>query len=259
MAASMSASVGRGLSLSSAAAAISMPLWQNPHCGTSSASQAFCSGCDALGARPSMVVIFCVGATAEAGITQLRTATPSRCTVQAPHWATPQPYFVPVRLSCSRSTQSNGVSGSASNCTRLPLTVNSAMPAAPFAPPGWRARASLAASAEPCHAWRHQGPRAGAAAASRACGLRDAADHAGLGQRHAGLVGGASSAWLAGAPCEGIQQRLQEREHLPRFDAPRTAAANPGRHLCPNVADVAAQGPRRAKPHARNTSDVSVC
>jgi hypothetical protein len=140
MAASMSASVGLGLAFSSAAAAISMPLWQKPHCGTSSASQAFCSGCEALGDSPSMVVIFCACVSAEAGITQLRTGAPSMCTVQAPHCATPQPYLVPVRLSCSRSTHSSGVSASASYCIRLPLTVNSAMPAAPERQP-WRAAA----------------------------------------------------------------------------------------------------------------------
>ena len=42
---------------------------------------------------------------------QERTAAPSRCTVHAPHWATPQPYFVPVRPICSRSAQSSGVLG----------------------------------------------------------------------------------------------------------------------------------------------------
>src|SRR5215469_15692547 len=53
-----------------------------------------------------------------------RVGSPSRCTVQAPHWAIPHPNFVPVSLRCSRSTQSNGVSGSASTLTSLPLTVN---------------------------------------------------------------------------------------------------------------------------------------
>ena len=70
-----------------------------------------------------MVVIFCVGCTAASGSTQLRTGAPSMCTVQAPHCATPQPYLVPVRPSCSRSTHSSGVSGSAlTSCTR-PLTL----------------------------------------------------------------------------------------------------------------------------------------
>jgi hypothetical protein len=90
-----------------------MPLWQKPHCGTSSAAQAFCTGCEPSGESPSMVTIFSVGSTVDTGRTQLRVGTPSRCTVQAPHWATPQPYLVPVRPSCSRRTHSSGVSGSA--------------------------------------------------------------------------------------------------------------------------------------------------
>ena len=117
-----SCALGRGLLFSSAAAAISMPLWQKPHCGTSSATQAFCSGCWPSGDRPSMVVIFSPGPTLATGRTQLRVGTPSMCTVQAPHWATPQPYLVPVRPSCSRSTHSSGVSGSASWLRSRPLT-----------------------------------------------------------------------------------------------------------------------------------------
>src|SRR2546429_4066594 len=38
-----------------------------------------------------------------------RVATPSRWTVQAPHWAMPQPNLVPVSPSVSRSTQRSGV------------------------------------------------------------------------------------------------------------------------------------------------------
>ena len=49
------------------------------------------------------------------GVWHERAATPLRWTVQAPHWAMPQPYFVPVSSSSSRSTQSSGVSGDA--CT----------------------------------------------------------------------------------------------------------------------------------------------
>jgi hypothetical protein len=47
-------------------------------------------------------------------------AAPSMWTVQAPQSPMPQPYFVPVMLSRSRSTQSKGISGSASTvCWRL--------------------------------------------------------------------------------------------------------------------------------------------
>ncbi len=74
-----------------------MPLWQKPHCGTSSAAQAFCTGCEPSLDRPSMVTIFWFGFSAASGSTQERTGAPSMCTVQAPHCAMPQPYLVPVR------------------------------------------------------------------------------------------------------------------------------------------------------------------
>src|SRR2546427_4159811 len=57
------------------------------------------------------------------GSTQVRVATPSRWTVQAPHWAMPQPNLVPVSPSVSRSTQRSGVSGVTLTVSRLPLTV----------------------------------------------------------------------------------------------------------------------------------------
>jgi hypothetical protein len=57
------------------------------------------------------------------GVTQERMATPSRCTVQAPHSAMPQPNFVPVMPSTSRNTQSSGVSPSTSRLCVLPLTL----------------------------------------------------------------------------------------------------------------------------------------
>ena len=56
-----------------------------------------------------------------------RSAAPSRCTVQAPHIAMPQPNFVPFSFSSSRITQSNGVSGALSEVTVSPLSSNSIM------------------------------------------------------------------------------------------------------------------------------------
>src|SRR6185312_10608205 len=50
-----------------------------------------------------------------------RTGLPSMCTVQAPHWAMPQPYLVPVIPSTSRNTQSSGVSPSTSMSCCAPL------------------------------------------------------------------------------------------------------------------------------------------
>src|SRR5580693_10264185 len=69
-----------------------------------------------------MVVTF-LPATIATGVWHERTALPSRCTVQAPHMPAPQPYFVPVSLRCSRTTQSSGVSGPASTTAGLLLTV----------------------------------------------------------------------------------------------------------------------------------------
>ena len=55
-----------------------------------------------------------MAAAALAGNEQERVATPSTCTVQAPHCAMPQPYLVPVRPTFSRIAQSSGVLGSTS-------------------------------------------------------------------------------------------------------------------------------------------------
>ena len=60
------------------------------------------------------MVVICLPATALTGTEHERIATPSTCTVQAPHCAMPQPYLVPVRPICSRKTQSRGVLGSTS-------------------------------------------------------------------------------------------------------------------------------------------------
>ncbi|CAG9231666.1 hypothetical protein PSP6_590065 [Paraburkholderia tropica] len=65
--------------------------------------------------------------SAATGSTHERTATPSRCTVQAPHCAMPQPNFVPVRPTISRNTQSSGMSGGASIVWVSPLMVNVVM------------------------------------------------------------------------------------------------------------------------------------
>src|SRR6266511_3848963 len=122
IAASMSASDGCGVFASSAAAAMIWPDWQYPHCGTSSAIHACCTGCARFRERPSMVVTR-FPATAATGSTQVRVATPSRCTVQAPHCAIPHPNFVPVRPRLSRNTQRSGVSGTTLTVSRFPFTV----------------------------------------------------------------------------------------------------------------------------------------
>src|SRR2546425_6002436 len=47
--------------------------------------------------------------TAETGSTHERTASPPKCTVQAPHCAMPHPNFVPVIPRLSRRTHRSGV------------------------------------------------------------------------------------------------------------------------------------------------------
>src|SRR6516225_1937499 len=58
------------------------------------------------------------------GVTHERTGAPSRCTVQAPHSAMPQPYLVPVRPTMSRNTHSSGISPSTSRVVFLPLRLS---------------------------------------------------------------------------------------------------------------------------------------
>src|SRR5918996_907648 len=62
--------------------------------------------------------------TCPAGRVHERMATPSMCTVQAPHWAMPQPYLVPVRPTTSRITHSRGISGGTSTSCIAPLIFN---------------------------------------------------------------------------------------------------------------------------------------
>src|SRR5215470_10789878 len=71
---------------------------------------------------PSIVVTFLL-ATADSGVRHERTAWPSRCTVQAPQSAMPQPNFVPVSPISSRRTHRRGVPAGTSRSYRLPLMV----------------------------------------------------------------------------------------------------------------------------------------
>src|ERR1041385_2217993 len=69
-------------------------------------------------ARPSMVVI-CFLPSVAILVVQDLCGLPSISTVQAPHWPSPQPYFVPVRSRCSRRTVNRVVLGLASSeCER---------------------------------------------------------------------------------------------------------------------------------------------
>src|SRR5712672_4522623 len=84
-------------------------------------------GCEALGERPSMVTILSPALRLPSGIEQERCSSPLMCTEQAPHCATPQPYLVPVRPTCSRMTHSRGVSLSTWTSRILPLMLSFAM------------------------------------------------------------------------------------------------------------------------------------
>src|SRR5271169_2233825 len=75
---------------------------------------------------PSMVVIFLFSASFTCTWQDL-SALPSIWTVQAPHWATPQPYFVPVSPSCSLMTHSSGTSGPVSTSYLFPFTSSEIM------------------------------------------------------------------------------------------------------------------------------------
>src|SRR5262245_1496987 len=120
----MSASVGLGLTASSAAAAMIWPLWQKPHCTTSSSIQARCTADRASPCASRSMVVTARPCTAPAGSTHERVALPSRWTVQAPHWAMPQPYFVPVRPRTSRRTHKRGMSSGAATSRSSPLTLS---------------------------------------------------------------------------------------------------------------------------------------
>src|SRR5258707_124272 len=73
--------------------------------------------------RPSMVTTE-RPATSLSAVAQARAASPSTWTVQEPHWAMPQPYFVPVSPSSSRRYQSSGIDPSPSKACSWPLTRN---------------------------------------------------------------------------------------------------------------------------------------
>src|SRR6476660_7460718 len=119
----MSASVGFEVLASSAAADMICPAWQYPHCGTSTASQARCIGCVPSAESPSMVVISepCTRCT---GVRHDRVGVPFTWTVHAPHCPMPHPYFVPLRSTTSRRTQSSGMSAGTSTVLDFPLTLN---------------------------------------------------------------------------------------------------------------------------------------
>src|SRR6266446_4558263 len=123
IASSISESVGCGLLASSAEADMIWPDWQYPHCTTSRSSQAFWILAPAAVVPIASIVVISDVPMLSIGVMQERVATPSICTVQAPHSAMPQPNFVPVMPRTSRSTHNRGVSPSTSTARPTPLTL----------------------------------------------------------------------------------------------------------------------------------------
>src|SRR5690242_19259786 len=86
---------------------------------------AACNGSGRSGEPSPSIVTTSEPATERAGAMQERTARPSTSTVHAPHWASPQPKWVPVRARSFRSTYSSGVSGSSVSTSRaVPFTLS---------------------------------------------------------------------------------------------------------------------------------------
>src|SRR5258706_15669365 len=88
--------------------------------------KAACTGCGlSVVPSPSMVVIF-LPIAALTGVMQERPALPSICTVQAPHWARPQPNLGPLNLRSLRRAYKSGVLGArVTTCLRaLSLSVS---------------------------------------------------------------------------------------------------------------------------------------
>src|SRR5438128_9696418 len=87
--------------------------------------KARCSGWSlAIVPRPSSVVMAPFAAAAT-GTEQERAGLPSSSTVQAPHWASPQPNFGPFSSKSLRRTYRSGVSGATDDTRRAaPFTRN---------------------------------------------------------------------------------------------------------------------------------------
>src|SRR5258708_12343133 len=78
----------------------------------------------AIVAKPWSVVILLLAAV-ESGTEQEGAGLPSSSTVQAPHWASPQPNFGPFSSRSLRRTYSSGVSGATEDTLRVaPFTRN---------------------------------------------------------------------------------------------------------------------------------------
>ncbi len=97
---------------------------QKPHCAPPWAAQASCSGCRQSGLpTPSMVVTDAPSGRRRILYAHERTTLPSRMTLHAPHWPSPQPTLTPVSSSWPRSTSASVASGSTTRLRGMPLTM----------------------------------------------------------------------------------------------------------------------------------------
>src|SRR3546814_4364493 len=94
--------------------------------GTACSIQACCSLCERSFDKPSTVSTD-LPSTSPTGTEQERSASPSICTVHAPHRALPQPHLVPVRPASSRITHRSGLAGSTSVRTDSPFSLKHAI------------------------------------------------------------------------------------------------------------------------------------
>src|SRR5437763_3771022 len=121
MACRISSRVGLGLAATSAEAETIWPGVQKPHWSASVRTKAPTSGCSR---RPSIVVTS-RSPTVCASVMHDRTGIPSRSTVHAPQWPSPQATFVPVSPRSSRSTAASDRSTGGSTRWTSPLIVSS--------------------------------------------------------------------------------------------------------------------------------------
>src|SRR6266436_10358170 len=120
----MSSLLGLGFLLSNALADMIIPDVQYAHCIASALMKASCSGCSLPSfSRPSMVTI-CLPAARPTCVVHERMGCASSNTVHAPHWPSPQPYLLPVRLRSLRSTLSRLTVESTSTVIFFPLTLS---------------------------------------------------------------------------------------------------------------------------------------
>src|SRR5919198_388911 len=117
----ISSCFGLGFAATSAEAETIWPGVQKPHWRASARTNAATSGCS----RSPSIVVTSRSPTVCASVMHDRAGMPSRSTVQAPQWPSPQAIFVPVRPRSSRRTYASGRPTGGSTAWTPPLTLSS--------------------------------------------------------------------------------------------------------------------------------------